>query len=136
MAVKRCSRCNTEKAEDQFHRSTRHGRQAWCRPCRKVFDAAYHQRNKERRLAQKKVLHLKFKEWYISLKSGKPCTDCGGTFPPTAMQWDHLPGTDKVGDLGTLWRRHNKQLILDEIAKCELVCANCHAVRTLGGSGA
>ena len=48
------------------------------------------------------------------------------------MQWDHLPGRPKTGDLANLIRKHNKRRILDEIEKCELVCANCHAVRTLG----
>jgi len=43
-----------------------------------------------------------------------PCMDCGGTFHPSAMTFDHRPGTNKVKDL----------------AKCDLVCANCHAVRT------
>jgi hypothetical protein len=46
------------------------------------------------------------------------------------MQWDHLPGYEKVGDLGRLQARHSKAAVLAEIAKCELVCANCHAVRT------
>jgi hypothetical protein len=52
------------------------------------------------------------------------------------MQWDHLPGQPKTGDLGNLIRRHNKRIILEEIEKCELVCSNCHAVRTLGRRGA
>jgi hypothetical protein len=134
--VRECSRCRKLKSDDQFHRCARHERQYWCKQCRKTVDAEYHQRNKQKRLEQKRALHSRFKEWYLSLKAGKPCADCGGIFHPVAMQWDHLPGSDKVGDLGTLWRRHNKDLILAEIAKCELVCANCHAVRTLGRIGA
>jgi hypothetical protein len=63
------------------------------------------------------------------LKSG-PCTDCGGIFHPAAMQWDHT-GSDKLADVSDavskLW---SKARILAEIDKCELVCANCHAVRT------
>jgi hypothetical protein len=46
------------------------------------------------------------------------------------MQWDHLPGTEKHADLGWLVRTDNKRRVLAEIAKCELVCANCHALRT------
>jgi hypothetical protein len=55
-------------------------------------------------------------------------------FPPEAMQWDHLPGTDKRGDVSTL-RGLSKQAVLDEIAKCELVCANCHVMRTFHRAG-
>jgi hypothetical protein len=54
------------------------------------------------------------------------------------MQWDHLPGNLKLGNISTDLRGRSRQEILDEIAKCELVCANCHAIRTfnaLGGAG-
>jgi len=67
--------------------------------------------------------------WLRGLKSMTPCADCGGIFHPVAMQWDHLPGHVKRGDLGMLVARLSKKLLLVEMAKCELVCANCHAVR-------
>lgn len=50
-------------------------------------------------------------------------------FPPAAMQWDHLPGKIKLGDVSALHGR-TRQEILAEIEKCELVCANCHTLRT------
>ena len=51
-------------------------------------------------------------------------------FHPVAMQWDHLPGQPKRGAVGILVRNLSRERILEEMAKCELVCANCHAVRT------
>lgn len=71
-----------------------------------------------------------FRKWYLSLKTAKACTDCGNIFPPVCMQWDHLPQYDKLANVGDLYRRQDKRLVLAEIAKCELVCANCHAIRT------
>ena len=53
------------------------------------------------------------------------------TFPPAVMHWDHLPGHEKVKDVGRLAANHNRSQVLAEIEKCELVCANCHALRTL-----
>lgn len=50
------------------------------------------------------------------------------------MQWDHRPGTAKRGDVSSL-RGRSKDEILDEIAKCELVCANCHVLRTFKRAG-
>ena len=126
--MKRCGKCGKEKPLDAFHFSTQRGRQAWCKACRKAYDAAYFQANKHRR--QRGLdKHATFRAWYQALKTG-PCTDCHQTFPPDAMHWDHLPEVDKVADLGFLAARHNKRRVLEEIAKCELVCANCHAVRT------
>ena len=51
------------------------------------------------------------------------------------MQWDHLPGFKKRGDISSdFWGRREDD-ILREIAKCELVCTNCHAIRTFRRSG-
>ena len=46
------------------------------------------------------------------------------------MESDHLPGFVKLSDVATLVQKRNRRRVLEEIAKCELVCANCHAVRT------
>jgi hypothetical protein len=67
-----------------------------------------------------------------AIKAGRPCADCGETFPPYVMHWDHLPGHVKVADVGTMvsggW---NREAIRNEMKKCELVCANCHVMRTV-----
>jgi hypothetical protein len=135
--MKLCGRCGRRKALCEFHLSTRSGHQAWCKACRKEYARDYHRRTREIRIAQKKRWQKEYAAWGLGLKVGRPCTDCGRTFHPTAMQWDHLPGTDKVAEISTLInRRHNKSLILDELAKCELVCANCHALRSYQRRGA
>lgn len=57
--------------------------------------------------------------------------DCGGEFHYAAMTWDHLPGSEKLFDIGSvIGRSYSLKRVLAEIEKCELVCANCHAVRT------
>jgi hypothetical protein len=129
--VKRCLRCGLEKELDDFHRWNKDdGRQPWCKTCRKAYDAAYHQRVRERRKVQRQLRKIKFVKWYRALKESLPCTDCGERVHHAALQFDHLPGSDKKGEVGYLRRHSSKQLVLDEIAKCEPVCANCHAVRT------
>lgn len=62
-------------------------------------------------------------------KIGKPCTDCGGFFPPCVLHWDHVPERGpKLFNLGRA--DYSLERVLAEIAKCDLVCANCHAIRT------
>ena len=69
------------------------------------------------------------REYAGKLKEGKPCTDCGGTFHIAAMEWDHVPGRGpKLFELGR--GDHSLAKVQAEIAKCDLVCANCHRVRT------
>jgi SepF-like predicted cell division protein (DUF552 family) len=55
-----------------------------------------------------------------------PCTDCGKRFPPECMDWDHVTGV-KIMPVS---RIRNLRDFLIEIEKCDLVCANCHRIRT------
>jgi len=57
-----------------------------------------------------------------------PCVDCGLEFHPTVMQFDHINPENKYKNVSSL--KQNKNLMLLEISKCELVCANCHAIRS------
>lgn len=59
----------------------------------------------------------------------RPCTDCQVSYPYYVMQLDHI-NDDKVANLSALIRNAGMQKVLDELAKCEPVCANCHAIRT------
>lgn len=66
----------------------------------------------------------------VLLLKQKPCADCGKFYPPCCMDFDHVRGkkVDNVSKLAA--RRVPVQEILDEVAKCELVCAICHRIRT------
>lgn len=59
-----------------------------------------------------------------------PCADCNGLYPYYVMQFDHVQG-DKLFNLGDARRLgYSLERVWSEAAKCEVVCANCHAVRT------
>ncbi len=66
---------------------------------------------------------------WLNEQKSKPCADCGVQYPPYVMQFDHVRGV-KVGSLGVLRRTVGMARLVIEIAKCEVVCANCHAERT------
>jgi hypothetical protein len=59
-----------------------------------------------------------------------PCKDCDRTFPPECMDFDHRPGEVKIQMISHIINRGNKQAILDEVKKCDLICACCHRIRT------
>lgn len=63
------------------------------------------------------------------VKSSTPCTDCGENFPYWVMEFDHLG--DKSFTISN-YRSTTLSLdrVIEEIAKCEIVCANCHRGRT------
>ena len=85
------------------------------------YHKAYH-------LAKSKEARQKKLAYVNDLKAG-PCTDCGGRFHYSAMDFDHI-GPDKVADIAWLINNRSWKALLDEIEKCELVCSNCHRVRT------
>ena len=69
------------------------------------------------------------KEMVDDLKSN-PCSDCGNGFPPYCMDFDHVSGEKKHIVSHMVAKGYSRQKVLDEIAKCALVCAVCHRIRT------
>ncbi len=128
--IRRCSRCHAEKPLDHFHRSARQGHQWWCKGCHRLYDAAYHARTKPLRLQQKRVYKAGLLAWMRGIKASRPCADCGGRFHPAAMTFDHLPEHEKIDAIAELVKRGNRRLAHAEVLKCDVVCANCHAIRT------
>jgi hypothetical protein len=62
----------------------------------------------------------------------RPCADCGRSYPPYVMDFDHVRG-EKVANVSVLVAGGaSRRRVLAEIAKCEVVCANCHRERTHG----
>ena len=144
----RCSKCGQEKSESEFDRKkSKRGYAVYCKLCRAVYWAAYYANPEKRRkkLQQQSGTGAAYKErareFVAALKHG-PCMDCGGRYHPWQMQFDHARG-HKVRDVSAMAGRNSLEAIRVEIAKCDLVCANCHADRTYrrlkglaGGSGA
>lgn len=63
------------------------------------------------------------------LKSKTPCMDCKESYPYYVMDFDHVRGR-KHKNVMELIPTLSKKKIDEEIAKCEIVCSNCHRVRT------
>lgn len=83
--------------------------------------------------AEQKSRLIKF---VTDLKKKTPCGDCGSHFPPEAMDLDHLPGYKKKFTISQFLRESGhlpeaERLLLEELKKVQVVCANCHRVRTV-----
>lgn len=65
----------------------------------------------------------------IRAAKNRPCMDCKTSYEYWIMQFDHRPGTEKKIELARATACSVKS-IKEEIAKCDVVCANCHADRT------
>lgn len=63
------------------------------------------------------------------LKARTPCADCKIQYPYYVMDFDHIRGR-KQKNVMELIPTLSKKKIDEEIAKCEIVCSNCHRIRT------
>ena len=107
------------RAKESYRKST---------PERKAAGRAYHKTHRAHYHGLEKARIAKNDAWVNELKKA-PCSDCGGRFEPCCMDFDHLPGADKLMEVSAL-RGSTREKLEAEIAKCELVCANCHRIRT------
>lgn len=74
-------------------------------------------------LTRRRIYIQTFKLW-------KGCADCGYRDNPDALHFDHLPGFEKSFGISNQYHTRKWSIVLAEIEKCEVVCANCHSIRT------
>jgi hypothetical protein len=87
-----------------------------------------------RRRINIKDRYAEFARRLNAIKMDRGCADCGYRSHPAALDFDHLPGFEKrFGLARAAWFKWDD--VLMEIAKCEVVCANCHRIRTAERSG-
>ena len=137
--MKVCSKCQRAKGLTGFyvrHTGERAGQYYnHCKECLKVRGKEYYHKNHVRQLALAVKRRRKYRKdlrEFVDILKNKPCTDCGQVFPPYVMDFDHRRGEIKIGNVGTLisQTRFTKAKLIEEISKCDLVCANCHRIRT------
>ncbi|MGE4658766.1 MAG: hypothetical protein AAEI08_07545 [Gammaproteobacteria bacterium] len=60
-----------------------------------------------------------------------PCMDCGVCWPIECMDLDYRAPAEKTFNLATISpvALPPLQAVKNEIAKCDVVCANCHRIR-------
>lgn len=69
------------------------------------------------------------KAWVSEYKEANPCADCQNTYPACVMDFDHRKDEHKVLEVAKLVN-FGLKLVQAEIKKCDLVCSNCHRIRT------
>lgn len=70
----------------------------------------------------------------VNSRKDRPCSDCGESYPPYIMDFDHVRGEklfeiSKAVNGGGKKCRVGKEKLLAEMDKCDVVCSNCHRER-------
>lgn len=122
--LRTCSRCGTERPLSMFYlaaeersRAAGRPRQRHCRICQRDLNLA-------RRAPRQAIID--------AVKIAAGCADCGIRSPehPEIFDFDHLPGHEKSKGVASFSVSGSLEDLRAEIAKCEVVCANCHRIRT------
>jgi hypothetical protein len=97
----------------------------WNPKDRKEYDRARRQRKHVENQARQKARRHELRDWLNELKSSMKCEKCEETHIG-CLQFHHL-GDKDVEVSVMVSNGFGKERILAEIAKCIVLCANCHA---------
>ncbi len=130
---RRCSHCRHYRRLDAFAwRNKAEGKRApFCRGCQAEYNRKHYLANKDlyvrRAEESKRKARLERTTKLLKFFAEHPCVDCG-EMDPLVLEFDHL--RDKEFNISTALSCRKWKTVLDEIEKCEVVCANCHRRRT------
>lgn len=103
-----------------------------CRECRAAYKRKHYEAHRDRYIANAAMRTQRVTEartrFLVDYLRRHPCVDCGET-DVLVLEFDHL--ADKLFNISAAIRGYRSmEALLEEIQKCEVVCANCHRRRT------
>lgn len=90
------------------------------------WNRTWYEKNSEKRKAITNRQRQEARDFIRSCKD-VPCERCGIKWHPAAMDFHHKDSTQKESEISTSVRKGwSIKRIRAEIAKCEIICSNCH----------
>jgi hypothetical protein len=131
-SMKYCMSCKQTLPVSSFtkNRTKADGLHHTCRECKREHQRRWYEGHRQEHYTRVRTAKRRYQQELRDTKDNKPCTDCGMVFPYFVLDWDHVPGGIKIGNVSTFYRHAATKKYRDEVEKCELVCANCHRYRT------
>ena len=152
-----CTKCGDDKEDTEFHnrKDRPKGKASMCAKCSNKRWQKYKEQNPAKiaqnfqnwkdtpgNMERLKVLwaqrdrnrEKRLREILNTIKDA-PCQDCDVKYPSYVLDFDHRPGETKLFNVGHVSKAGSVKRLLEEIAKCDLVCSNCHRIRTHNRKG-
>ena len=84
-------------------------------------------RNRDTIISRGKSRRKERKEWFRHLTKGHECIKCGEN-NPVCLCYHHRKGTIKKDTIAAMLHEfRSKEIIIEELKKCDCLCHNCHA---------
>ena len=130
METKTCPHCKLELPLNSTYFASRYDRkqtifQHICRTCQSKYRKKHYKENKQKYIDKAKVFTKSMSEWFIEYKKNLKCKLCGED-RYWVLDFHHIDPKEKDLEVSILIRKGNKNKILKEIEKCNVLCANCH----------
>lgn len=133
--MKLCRLCQTKKSLSDFHKKTKSpdGHASECKLCKKEISA---KRYKNDDAWRERITNLNLERrnrnrtYVYELLQKSSCLDCGD-LRWKVLEFDHIRGKKFKGICQLIIGAYPISTIEEEIKKCEIVCANCHKLRTM-----
>lgn len=129
--MKTCPKCN--RSDVEFNLKTKNGKvvqQTYCKECNKLYQKNHYLQNKKT-YREKDKQHVKNRyQNFLVFMQDKSCMDCGHK-DPRVLEFDHRDPATKKANVAVLVRSNSWESVSLEMEKCDIVCCNCHRIRTL-----
>ena len=137
MTTKLCTKCDTTKSVEEFskNKARKDGLASMCKECWKAYYKSYYKGSKEQgRLKIQRENKRRILQQIVQETKDVPCADCGVSYPHYVMDMDHRERESKSFNIADGVRANvTTEAMRLELAKCDVVCSNCHRIRTYEG---
>lgn len=125
--MKRCYMCKQEKELDSFpkNKSKPDGHGHRCLECQKILSKQHYQNNKQIYKERFRSHRIATRIYLQELKKDLKCIICGES-DPICIDFHHKDKAQKVACISKMVRDYGMEKVLEEIKKCDPLCANCH----------
>lgn len=145
--MKTCNKCHENKDESEFRVRTRKTKSGTstslyghCRQCQREYVNGHYIKNKPYYINKAKKSQKSYKIFVYNMLfkytfDRRGCEMCGET-DNRCLQFDHIDQDKKFEAISTMVSKHRSiETIIEEVSKCRILCANCHAKHTAEQQG-
>lgn len=96
------------------------------------YSAKFYKNNKQLCMERNKQTLIRLRKWFLELKSNLICIKCSES-NPRCLDFHHRDPKKKLFNVSQLTSHGmSKKRVLEEIKKCDPLCANCHRKQQYG----
>ena len=125
--MKRCPKCKAYKSRREFFKdkARKDGLQCHCKDCRCLALIRWQKENKGLCSSYTKKWYGKKTKFYIEYKKELKCQECDENHL-ACLEFHHRNPDEKDFGIGNAIVAKGIEQLIDEIAKCDVLCSNCH----------